>query len=81
MTGDPNYSTVGPEVLAEQFEMWELWLWDDDRQDYLMVQMIAPDILIAPRFKRINEFRDVSRVVLTITVQRCNPIILRSLNT
>jgi hypothetical protein len=58
MTGDPNYSTVGPQVLSEMIQMWELWVWDDDRNDYLMIQMIAPDVLIAPRHKRINEFCD-----------------------
>ena len=56
ITGDPNFATVGPQVLAEQFPMNELWVWDDARQDWLMIQLIAPDILVAPRYKRTNEF-------------------------
>ena len=56
IAGDPLNSTVGPQVLSDQIQMWELWLKDDDRADWLMVQMIAPDILVSPRYKRVNEF-------------------------
>lgn len=56
MSGDPNYSTMGPQVLASQVAMHELWVWDDVRQDYLMIQYIEPDILLSPRYKRVNEF-------------------------
>ncbi len=56
IAGDNGYSTVGPQVLTEVIEMWELWVKDDARGDWLMIQMIAPDILIAPLYKRVNEF-------------------------
>lgn len=56
IAGDPSFATVGPQVLAEQFEMQEVWVWDDVREDYLMIQYIEPDVLIAPLHKRINEF-------------------------
>lgn len=54
--GDPLYSNTGPQVLGDQIQMWELWVKDDERGDWLMIQMIAPDVLISPRFKRVNEF-------------------------
>ncbi len=56
IAGDPNFATVGPQTLEDQFEMYELWVKDDDRGDWLMIQIIAPDILISPRYKYTNEF-------------------------
>ncbi len=56
--GDPNYSSTGPQVISEQIEMWELWVKDDKRGDWLMIQMIAPDVLIAPLYKHENAFCD-----------------------
>ncbi len=55
-SGDPNFATVGPQTLAELIQMWELWVKNDEIGDWMMIQIIAPDVLIAPRFKRINEF-------------------------
>lgn len=37
-------------------EMHELWVKDDSLEDYTTVQIIEPDILIAPRLKRTNLF-------------------------
>lgn len=56
INGDPSYATVGPQILEDQIPMRELWLKDDERADWLMVQMIDPGILISPRFRRTNEF-------------------------
>ncbi len=56
ITGDPAFATVGPQMLAEQFPLHEIWVWDDARTDWLMIQLIEPDVLIAPRYKRVNEF-------------------------
>lgn len=52
LNNDPNYAIVAPQVAAPRVKLHELWLWDDD--DYTTVQLIEPDILIAPRFKRAN---------------------------
>lgn len=49
---DPNYVSIGPQVSAPMVKMHELWMWD--RYDYTTIQIIEPDILIAPRFKRSN---------------------------
>ena len=49
---DPNYVAIGPQVSAPMVRMHELWMWD--RFDYTTIQIIEPDILIAPRFKRSN---------------------------
>lgn len=56
LAGNPSNAQTPPQVLTEQVEMNELWVWDDERSDYLMIQMIAPDVLIAPKFKRTNDF-------------------------
>jgi hypothetical protein len=47
-----GYAITGPEVSADMFEMKELWAWDGD--DYVTIQIIMPDILISPRFKKSN---------------------------
>lgn len=52
LNNDPSYSIVGPDVAAEMVQMHELWVWDEF--DYTTIQVIEPDILIAPMFKRSN---------------------------
>lgn len=52
LSSDPNYSIVAPTVAADMVRMHELWVWD--RFDYTTIQIIEPDILVAPRFKRYN---------------------------
>ena len=56
ISGDPSIATTGPQVLAKFYNMFEVWVWDDDAEDYLMIQMIEPDVLISPRYKLTNEF-------------------------
>ncbi len=55
-SGSNAYGGIGPTVIAKQYPMREFWARDDDRGDYLMIQMIEPDILISPLYKRTNEF-------------------------
>ena len=52
LNNDPNYSIVGPSVAAEMIKFHELWI--QGETDYITVQIVEPDILIAPRFKRTN---------------------------
>lgn len=52
LNNDPNYAIVGPEIAVDLVKMHELWIWDE--QDYVTIQIVEPDILIAPRFKRTN---------------------------
>jgi hypothetical protein len=52
LNNDPNYAIVGPEIAVDVVKMHELWLWDE--QDYVTIQIVEPDILIAPLFRRTN---------------------------
>lgn len=52
MNNDPNYAMMGPTVAVDTVKMHELWVKGAD--DYVTIQMIEPDILIAPLFKRSN---------------------------
>lgn len=45
---DPNYAIIGPDIAADMVRMHELWVQDED--DYTTIQLIEPDILIAPHF-------------------------------
>lgn len=49
---DPSYAVVSPSIAAEVVKMHEIWVWDED--DYTTIQLIEPDILIAPLLKRCN---------------------------
>lgn len=49
---NPNYAILGPEVDVPIVRMHELWAWDGD--DYTTIQLIEPDILIAPTMKKTN---------------------------
>ena len=52
INGDPNYSTMGPVIGADVVQMYEIWVKDED--DYTTIQMISPDIIISPLFKKAN---------------------------
>lgn len=59
LSNDPNFATLGPQVAPELYPMHELWFKDDTRdggEDYTTVQLIEPDIIIAPLFKNTNLF-------------------------
>ena len=56
VTSDPTGAIIAPEVAGELMAFHELWVWDDERQDYTTIQMIEPDILIAPLYRRANMF-------------------------
>lgn len=47
-SGSSAYVNLGPQILQQMVAMREMWMWDDDREDYLMVQIIDPDIVISP---------------------------------
>jgi hypothetical protein len=53
---DPIGLTLTPDSAANTLVMYELTILDDIRQDYTTVQIVEPDILIAPRMKRGNFF-------------------------
>lgn len=52
LNNDPNYAIMGPVIAADTVQMHELWVKDEN--DYTTIQLIEPDILIAPRMKKSN---------------------------
>ena len=52
LNNDPNYSIMGPVIGAPVVQMHELWV--KSKTDYVTVQVIEPDILIAPLYKQAN---------------------------
>ncbi len=52
LAADTGGGPPGTQVTAEMVKMYEIWVKDAD--DYVTIQVIEPDILIAPRFKKAN---------------------------
>ena len=52
VTSNANYGVLGPIIAPEVVNMHELWVKDQD--DYVTIQVIEPDILIAPLYKKAN---------------------------
>lgn len=48
----PNYATMGPVIGPETVQMHELWV--KDTEDYTTIQLVEPDIIIAPLYKKAN---------------------------
>ena len=47
---------VDPQVHARMVEMFELWVWDDAREDWTTLQLIGDDLLILGQNQLINAF-------------------------
>jgi hypothetical protein len=47
---------IDPAVEASMMEMDEVYVWDDDRMDWAVFQIIGNDILIAGKYQIINTF-------------------------
>lgn len=56
LSSNPNYATLGPMVATDLIPMHEIWVKDDRTEDYTTIQLIEPNILIAPRLKYSNLF-------------------------
>jgi len=56
LAGTGGGSMVGPQVNIDLVPFHELWVKDDEREDYTTVLLIEPDILVSPYFKRENMF-------------------------
>ena len=56
ITSDPTGAMIAPNVAEELMTFHELWVWDDELEDYTTVQLVEPDILIAPLYHRKNMF-------------------------
>ena len=51
-----NGVQLSPDVEQELIGFHELWVWDDEREDWTTIQLIEPDILISPLYRRKNLF-------------------------
>lgn len=49
---DPVQGVMGPETDIDLVKMHEIWVQDED--DYTTIQIIEPDVLIAPLYKKAN---------------------------
>lgn len=57
LTNSPNTMPMSAAVDIPTYQMHEIWVKDDSRKgDYVTIQLVEPDILIAPRMKRANLF-------------------------
>ena len=56
LVGEGTDPSLSPQLGVDLVKMHELWVRDDDADDYTTIQIIAPDILVAPRMKRVNLF-------------------------
>lgn len=52
LSADPQYTTMGPEIAVDMAKFHEIWV--QDEEDYVTIQLIEPDILIAPLYKKCN---------------------------
>ena len=53
--GGPQ-AVLAPEVMANLLKLDELWVWDDERQDWATFQMIGEDMLIMGKYRILNAF-------------------------
>lgn len=56
LSSDPAGMELVPEATDHMVTLHEIWVIDDQRQDYTMIQLVEPDILIAPQMRRKNTF-------------------------
>ena len=54
--GNSSDSRIGPATSVDLVAYHELWIKDDDREDYTTVLLIEPDIIVSPYLKRENMF-------------------------
>jgi hypothetical protein len=54
LNNDPNYVVMGPTLGTEAVKMHELWVQDQEFGDYVTIQMVQPDVIIAPLYKKAN---------------------------
>lgn len=46
--------TIDPKVMKELVQVCELWVMDDDRQDWTTIRMVKPSMIIEGKYKRRN---------------------------
>lgn len=61
IAADYSVAALAPTVSAGLVAFHEIWVWDDSRADFTTIQMVEPDILICPLYKRTNLFVEGSQ--------------------
>lgn len=56
LSNDPSMALMGPTVTADLVAFHELYVKDEEKEDYTTILLMEPNILISPRFKRENQF-------------------------
>lgn len=56
IASDASGAMMSAVVAEEMIAFNELYVWDDEAEDYTTIQMAEPDVLISPRYKRKNLF-------------------------
>jgi hypothetical protein len=56
VTADPSGGVIAPEIAVDLLPFHELWVRDTVRDDYTVIQIVEPDIVIAGRMRRANLF-------------------------
>lgn len=56
--GGPNPS-LDPQVMKSLIQMDELWVWDDERDDYTVIQHVGDDIVLTGKDTHRNIFADM----------------------
>jgi hypothetical protein len=54
LNNDPNYAMMGPTVAVDTVKFHELWVKGGGDDDYVTIQLVEPDILVAPLFQKSN---------------------------
>lgn len=52
----PPKAFADPSIASSMIEMDELYVWDDDREDWATLQIIGDDILLAGKYQTINAY-------------------------
>jgi hypothetical protein len=56
LSSDMSSAILGPQISQPLVTFHEIWVWDDERADYMTALLLEPNILISPQFKRENQF-------------------------
>ncbi|HVN64772.1 MAG TPA: hypothetical protein VMT58_09060, partial [Candidatus Binataceae bacterium] len=56
LTGIPPMAMLPAEVAEGLIRAYQVWVVNDETGDYTTIQIIDPDIVIAPRYQRLNLF-------------------------
>lgn len=56
--GGPS-PAISPELLASVIRLDELWVWDDERDDWTTIQIVGNDVIVAGKNQRRNLIADM----------------------